>query len=97
MKRIKSYDDEERRIGNGNSDRNMTAMTTEYELIIIENKGCGEIIVFKSNAIMNDSNDIISEAIRRGFIGESCRKNVRIARGYIEYEYEYIGNGKNKF
>lgn len=69
-------------------------MTTEYELIIIENKECGEVIIFRSNAIMNDSNDIITEAIRKGFIGESCRKNVKVARGHVEYEYEYIGMGR---
>lgn len=66
-------------------------MITEYELIIIENKDCGEVIIFKSNAFLNDSNDIITEAIRKGFIGESNRKNVRAARGHIEYEYECVG------
>lgn len=69
-------------------------MITEYEIIIIENKECGEVIIFKSNAILNDSNDIVTEAIRKGFIGESCRKKVRIARGLVEYEHEYIGMGR---
>ena len=69
-------------------------MTTEYELIIIENKECGEVIIFRSNAIMNDSNDIITEAIHKGFIGESSRKNVKVARGHVEHEYEYIGMGR---
>lgn len=72
----------------------MITMITEYELIIIENKDCGEVIIFKSNAFLNDSNEIITEAIRKGFIGESCRKNVRVARGHVEYEYEYIGMGR---
>lgn len=75
----------------------MISMIMEYELIIIENRDCGEVIIFKSNTIMNDSNDIITEAVRMGFISETCRKNVRIARGVIEHEYEYIGMGrKNK-
>lgn len=69
-------------------------MITEYELIIIENKDCGEVIIFRSNALLNDSNDIITEAIRKGFIGETCRKNVRVARGHVEHEYEYIGMGR---
>lgn len=72
----------------------MITMITEYELIIIENKDCGEVIIFRSNAFLNDSNDIITEAIRKGFIGEFCRKNVRVARGHVEYEYEYIGMGR---
>lgn len=72
----------------------MIPMCAEYELIIIENKDCGEVIIFRSDAILNDSNDIITEAIRKGFIGESCRKNVLVARGLVEYEYEYIGMGR---
>ena len=43
---------------------------------------------------MNDSNDIITEAIHKGFIGESSRKNVKVARGHVEHEYEYIGMGR---
>ena len=69
-------------------------MLTEYELIIIEPGECGEVITFKSSAIFDDFNDIVTEAIREGFIGESCRKNVWIARGVIEHEYEYIGMGR---
>lgn len=69
-------------------------MCAEYELIIIENKDCGEVIIFRSNAILNDSNDIITEAIRKGFIGETCREKVWVARGLVEYEYEYIGMGR---
>ena len=69
-------------------------MLIEYELIIIGPDDFGEVIIFKSSAIFNDFNDIVTEAIREGFIGESCRKNVWIARGVIEYEYEYIGMGR---
>ena len=69
-------------------------MLTEYELIIIEPGECGEVITFKSSAIFDDFNDIVTEAIRKGFIGESCRKYVRIAQGHVEHEYEYIGMGR---
>ena len=72
----------------------MIRMLTEYEIIIIGPDDSGEVIIFKSGGIFNDFNDIVTEAIREGFIGESCRKNVRIARGVIEYEYEYIGMGR---
>ena len=56
-------------------------MLTEYELIIIEPGECGEVITFKSNAIFDDFNDIVTEAIREGFIGESCRKNDGLREG----------------
>ena len=69
-------------------------MLIEFELIIIGPDDTGEVIIFKSSGIFNDFNDIVTEAIREGFIGESCRKNVWIARGVIEYEYEYIGMGR---
>lgn len=72
----------------------MIRMLTEYELIIIGPDDFGEVIIFKSSAIFNDFNDIVTEAIRKGFIGESCRKHVRIAQGHIEHEYEYIGMGR---
>lgn len=72
----------------------MIRMLTEYELIIIGPDDFGEVIIFKSSAIFNDFNDIVTEAIRKGFIGESCRKHVRIAQGHIEHEYEYIAMGR---
>ena len=48
----------------------------------------------KSNTMFHDFNDIVTEAVQKGFIGESCRKYVWIARGLIEHEYEYIGMGR---
>lgn len=72
----------------------MIRMLTEYELIIIGPGECGEVITFKSNTIFRDFNDIVTEAVQKGFIGESCRKYVWIARGLIEHEYEYIGMGR---
>ena len=72
----------------------MIRMLTEYEIIIIGPDDSGEVIIFKSGGIFNDLNDIVTEAIRKGFIGESCRKYVRIAQGHVEHEYEYIGMGR---
>lgn len=72
----------------------MIRMLTEYEIIIIGADDSGEVIIFKSGGIFNDFNDIVTEAIRKGFIGESCRKYVRIAQGHVEHEYEYIGMGR---
>ena len=69
-------------------------MLTEYEIIIIGPDASGDVIIFKSGGIFNDFNDIVTEAIRKGFIGESCRKYVRIAQGHVEHEYEYIGMGR---
>lgn len=70
-------------------------MSTAYEIIIIEDKNCGEVIIFRSNHLLADSNEIVTEAIRKGFIGDGSRKYVRIARGYIEYEYEHIGKRRS--
>ena len=72
----------------------MIPMLTEYELIIIGPDDTGEVIICKSSGIFNDFNDIVQEAIRKGFIGESFRKHVRSAQGHVEHEYEYIGMGR---
>lgn len=61
-------------------------MSIKYEIIIIDNDNYGEVIIFESGGVFNDSNDIVSEAIAKGFMGANCRKSVWIARGYIEYE-----------
>ena len=65
-------------------------MNTEYEVIIVYDDEYAEVLVFQSNAIMNDSNDIISEAIRLGLLESQYRNCVRWARGISEYEYEYV-------
>ena len=41
-----------------------------YEIIVIYDKDCGEVIVFHTDAIMNDSNDIVSQAISLGLFEE---------------------------
>lgn len=57
-------------------------------------KEYGEVITFESNAIMNDSNDIITEAIRLMLFEEEYRNKVRWAHCVSEYEYEYIEKGR---
>ncbi len=65
-------------------------MNTEYEVIIVYDDEYAEVLVFQSNAIMNDSNAIITEAIRLGLFESQYRNCVRWARGISEYEYEYV-------
>lgn len=65
-------------------------MNTEYEIIIVYDDEYAEVLVFQSNAIMNDSNAIITEAIRLGLLESQYRNCVRWARGISEYEYEYL-------
>lgn len=61
-----------------------------YEIIIIYDKEYGEVITFESLEIMNDSNDIVTEAIRLELMEEKYRNRVRWAHSVSEYEYEYI-------
>ena len=64
-----------------------------YEIIIIYDKEYGEVITFESFEIMNDSNDIVTEAIRLELMEEEYRDRVRWAHCVSEYEYEYIKRG----
>lgn len=64
-----------------------------YEIIIIYDKEYGEVITFESFEIMNDSNDIVTEAIRLELMEEEYRDRVRWAHCVSEYEYEYIKMG----
>lgn len=65
-------------------------MITHYEIIIIYDKEYGEVIGYASHEYMNDSNDIVTHAIRLGLIEEQYRNRVRWARAVSEYEYEYV-------
>lgn len=65
-------------------------MMTYYEIIIIYNKEYGEVIGYASREFMNDSNDIVTHAIRLGLIEEQYRNRVRWARAVSEYEFEYV-------
>ena len=59
-------------------------MYIQYEIIIIYDKEYGEVIGFESSGIMNDSNDIITEAIKLELIEEKYRDKVRLARIYTD-------------
>lgn len=44
-----------------------------YEIIIIYDKDCGDVICFRHNGFVNDENDIVTQAVKKGFLGEeSC-------------------------
>lgn len=63
---------------------------THYEIIIIYEKEYGEVIIFESNSLMNDSNDIITDAIKKELFEEQYRSKVRLAHAVSEFEYEHI-------
>lgn len=67
----------------------------DYEIIIIYDSEYAEVIVFTSDRFMNSSNDIVSEAIRKGLMLAEHRDRVRFARGLMEFEYDYIKKGRN--
>ncbi len=73
----------------------MMRMNTEYEIIIKYDSEYAEVIVFTSDIFLNDSNDIVSEAIRKGLMLAEHRNRVRFARGLMEFEYDYIKKGRN--
>ena len=73
----------------------MMRMNTEYEIIIIYDSEYAEVIVFTSDRFMNSSNDIVSEAIRKGLMLAEHRDRVRFARGLMGFEYDYIKKGRN--
>lgn len=73
----------------------MMRMNTEYEIIIKYDSEYAEVIVFTSDIFLNDSNDIVSEAIRKGLMLAEHRNRVIFARGLIEFEYDYIKKGRN--
>ena len=65
-------------------------MWSYYEIIVIYDKNCGDVIVFCTDEIMNDSNDIVSQAIELELLKERYRDKVRWAMAISDYEYEYI-------
>lgn len=65
-------------------------MWNYYEIVVIYNEDYGEVIVFCTDVIMNDSNDIVSQAIELGLLEEQYREKVRWAMAISDYEYEYI-------
>ena len=71
-------------------------MWGQYEIIIIYNEDFGEVIGFESDNIVNDSNDIVTEAIRLELMPDNCRSRVKIARSVSEYEYGYIDKRRSQ-
>ena len=65
-------------------------MMAHYEVIVIYDKEYGEVIAFESDVVVNDSNDIITEAVRMRLFEEKYRSKVRWACCVSEYEYKYI-------
>ena len=65
-------------------------MWNYYEIVVIYNEDYGEVIVFCTDEIMNDSNDIVSQAIELELLEERYRDKVRWAMAISDYEYEYI-------
>lgn len=65
-----------------------------YELVVIYDKEYGEVIAFESDRFMNDSNDIVNEAIKLKLFDEKYRDKVRWAQCVSEYEFEYIKKGR---
>lgn len=62
----------------------------DYELVVVYDKEYGEVIAFESDRFMNDSNDIVNEAIKLKLFEEKYRDKVRWAQCVSEYEFEYI-------
>ena len=68
-----------------------------YELVVIYDKEYGEVIAFESDRFMNDSNDIVNEAINLKLFDEKYRDKVRWAQCVSEYEaVVYIRVGKKE-
>ena len=65
-------------------------MNTVYEILIVFDDEYAELLLYESNVVMNDANDIVTEAIRLGLAESQYRNCVRWARGISEYEYEYV-------
>ena len=61
-----------------------------YEIATIYSKDCADVIYFQYNGLVCDENDIVSQAIKMGFLGEENRKQVRWARSVSEFEFEYL-------
>ena len=59
----------------------------QYEIIVIYDKDYGEVIIFESDKYMNDSNDIVSEAVLLELLEEKYRNKVRWAFSKSDYKY----------
>lgn len=59
-----------------------------YEITVIYDIDCGEVIEFCTDEIMNDSNDIVTYAIDKGLFEERFRDKILWARA-INIEEKY--------
>ena len=41
-----------------------------YEIVAIYSKDCADIIYFQYDGLVSDENDIVTQAIKMGFLGE---------------------------
>lgn len=65
-------------------------MRSCYEITVIYDKDCGEVIEFCTDEIMNDSNDIVTYAIDKGLFEERFRDKILWARAINIEEKESI-------
>ena len=65
-------------------------MKNYYESSVVYEKEYGEVLIFETDAIMNDSNDIVNYAVKKELLNKTHRNNVRYAMCISKYEYEYI-------
>lgn len=59
-----------------------------YEILVTYGRDCDDVICFKYNGYLNDSNDIVTQAIELGFLGEEDRYKVKSAKSIPKYEYQ---------
>ena len=48
------------------------------------------MIYFQYDGLVYDENDIVTLAIKMGFLGEENRKQIRWARSLSEFEFEHL-------
>lgn len=70
--------------------KRLRSVQTSYEIVVIYDKDCGEVITFCTDVFMNGSNDIVSYAVEQGFLEEVDRDKVRVAMAISDFEFEYI-------
>lgn len=59
-----------------------------YEILVTCGRDCDDVICFKYSGFLNDSNDIVTQAIELGFLGEEDRRKVKSAKSIPKYEYQ---------
>lgn len=59
-----------------------------YEILVTYGRDCDDVICFKYKGFLNDSNDIVTQAIELGFLGEEDRRKVKSAKSIPKYEYQ---------